>query len=84
MVEPGAQQDAAAGGQRSRRDLGERHPGKAECEHPGEADEAQDAERHGRQPDRCGGKHPAVLRPVRIGSRLAWPMAGIRSMLGVA
>ncbi len=32
----------------------------------------------------CYGKHPAVLRPVRIGSRLAWPMAGIRSMLGVA
>lgn len=32
----------------------------------------------------CYGKHPAVLRPVRVGNRLAWPMAGIRTMLGVA
>lgn len=32
----------------------------------------------------CYGKHPATLRPVRIGSRLVWPVAGIRAMLGVA
>lgn len=31
----------------------------------------------------CYGKHPAELRPVRIGRRLAWPVAGIRAMLGV-
>ena len=32
----------------------------------------------------CYGKHPAVLRPVRVGNRLAWPVSGIRSVLGVA
>lgn len=32
----------------------------------------------------CYGKYPAELRPMRIGRRLAWPVAGIRALLGVA
>lgn len=31
----------------------------------------------------CYGKHPAELRPIRVGGRLMWPMAGIRAMLEV-
>lgn len=32
----------------------------------------------------CYGTHPEGLRPVRVGGRLAWPMAGIKAVLGVA
>ncbi|MGF6214471.1 hypothetical protein [Comamonas sp. 4034] len=31
----------------------------------------------------CYGKYPAALRPVRVGSRLAWPVSGIRAVLGL-
>jgi hypothetical protein len=29
------------------------------------------------------GTHPAELRPLRVHGRLAWPVAGIRAVLGV-
>ena len=32
----------------------------------------------------CLGTHPDVLKPVRISGRLAWPVAGLRAVLGVA
>lgn len=31
----------------------------------------------------CYGTHPAGLRPIRVGNRLAWPVAGIRAVLEV-
>ncbi|MDR3005227.1 MAG: hypothetical protein LBV14_13455 [Acidovorax sp.] len=31
----------------------------------------------------CYGTHPEGLRPVRVGGRLAWPVAGIKAVLGV-
>lgn len=31
----------------------------------------------------CLGTYPDGLRPVRISGRLAWPVAGIRKVLGV-
>nr|WP_080692958.1 hypothetical protein [Comamonas thiooxydans] len=32
----------------------------------------------------CYETYPQGLRPTRVGGRLAWPMAGIKSVLGVA
>lgn len=32
----------------------------------------------------CRQKYPPELRPVRVGGRLAWPLAGIRAVLGLA
>ena len=31
----------------------------------------------------CAETFPAGLRPVRVNGRLAWPVAGIRAVLGV-
>lgn len=30
----------------------------------------------------CYGTHPAELKPLRINGRLAWPVAGLREVLG--
>ena len=32
----------------------------------------------------CAGTYPEGLRPLRVMGRLAWPVAGIRAVLGVA
>lgn len=32
----------------------------------------------------CAGTYPPGLRPLRVMGRLAWPVAGIRAVLGVA
>lgn len=32
----------------------------------------------------CYGRYPAALIPVRVGGRLVWPVAGIKSVLKVA